>query len=136
MTDSKQTFSALVQVLKSEMGSLTVKSDKPTYFCIEAYTGPSTLRAWKGKMRSATIPVAWVKSSKTYVSYHLMGLYMNPAMGKRIPKELKARMQGKTCFNFRSIDPELFAQLGELTRESIEAFRKGGFISDEAVGRP
>jgi len=43
--------------------------------------------------------------------------------------KLKSRMQGKTCFNFKAADDELFAELDQLTVRSITAFRKAGFVA-------
>jgi hypothetical protein len=44
-------------------------------------------------------------------------------MQKRIPPELKKRMQGKTCFNFAEIDPALFRQLADLTAAGFDGYR-------------
>jgi hypothetical protein len=63
-----------------------------------------------------------VRQGKAYVSFHLMPLYMNPAMQAQIPPPLLRRMQGKTCFNFKAADPALFAQLAALTRACAKAF--------------
>ena len=41
-----------------------------------------------------------------------------------IPPGLKARMQGKSCFNFRAEDPALFAQLEALTRNAAAAYAR------------
>ena len=57
-----------------------------------------------------------VKVGKSYVSFHLMPLYMNLELTGRISPELKKRMQGKSCFNFRN-DPEpaIVDELKQLT---------------------
>ncbi len=123
-------FAELRKILSKNAGALSIKSDTPVYFCLEGATGPSTVQVWKGKMRAPKIPVAWVKVGKAYVSYHLMGLYGNAALSKVISKELKVRMQGKTCFNFRSPDDLLFKELEKLTGQSIEALRTMGYIAD------
>jgi hypothetical protein len=57
-----------------------------------------------------------------------MGVYGNPKLLEGISKELKTRMQGKSCFNFRTVDEELFTELEQLTAKSIEAFRKMEFF--------
>lgn len=45
-----------------------------------------------------------------------MPLYVNPALTKSITPTLKKRMQGKTCFNFKTEpEPELIAELTALT---------------------
>jgi hypothetical protein len=33
-------------------------------------------------------------------------------------------MQGKSCFNFKKVEPELFAELAELTRKGAEKFNE------------
>lgn len=63
-----------------------------------------------------------VQKMKNYVSFHLMPVYTHPALAAKIPPDLKKRMQGKSCFNFKAEDPELFAQLEVLTREAAAAY--------------
>jgi hypothetical protein len=65
-----------------------------------------------------------VMMGKAYASYHLMPLYVCPELVRTISPELKKRMQGKSCFNFREPDPALFAQLGNLTKASLEKYRE------------
>ena len=43
---------------------------------------------------------------KAYVSLHLMPIYMNRVLSDTISPALRKRMQGKSCFNFKS-EPEL-----------------------------
>ena len=78
------------------------------------------------------MPVAWVQISKAYVSYHLMPIYGAPNLCASLSKELKARMQGKSCFNFKMQDEALFKELAQLTAHGITAFRKAGFIADNS----
>lgn len=63
---------------------------------------------------------------KNYVSYHLMAVYMNPALLDGISEKLRKRMQGKSCFNFKKPDRELFAELDQLTQKSLAWFREKG----------
>ena len=65
-----------------------------------------------------------VQKMKAYVSYHLMPVYSHPSLAAKIPPELKKRMQGKSCFNFKAQDPALFDQLEALTREAAAAYAK------------
>jgi len=60
-----------------------------------------------------------------------MGVYGNAMLLDGMSKELKARMQGQTCFNFKSDDEALFKELEQLTTRGIAGFRKTGFISDD-----
>ncbi|HVT83690.1 MAG TPA: hypothetical protein VHD35_00740 [Chitinophagaceae bacterium] len=123
-------FDRLKQILKKHSGQFTIKPDSDSKYGLYAKVGPATLKAWKGKMKSPIMPVAWVEVGKAYVSYHLMPVYMNPKLQSTISKDLKARMQGKSCFNFKYGDEKIFEQLDELTGKSIDAFRKLGYIAD------
>jgi hypothetical protein len=105
-----------------------VSADAPQRFCLEARVGPATLAAWGGTVRRDTIPVAWVERGKSYVSYHLMGLAENATLLAKLSPALKARMQGKACFNFREPDEALLTELADVTARAIAAFRRAGFI--------
>jgi len=76
------------------------------------------------------MPVAWVEIGKAYVSYHLMPVYGNTKLLEGMSRELKARMQGKTCFNFKSNDDALFEELERITIAGLEAFKKAGYVSN------
>jgi len=83
-------------------------------------------------MKRPIIPVAWVQIGKGYVSYHLMGVDGNTKLVDAMSPKLRARMQGKTCFNFKAADDELFAELDQLTGKSITAFRNAGYIASSS----
>ncbi|MFN3389679.1 MAG: hypothetical protein ACK40O_12185, partial [Allosphingosinicella sp.] len=68
---------------------------------------------------------AWfgaVQLRKNYVSYHLMPVYALPALLEAVPPALRKRMQGKSCFNFKTVEPELFDALERLTARCAEAY--------------
>ncbi len=121
-----EVFRSLRSVLQKHAATLVVSEDTSTNYCLEAPIGPATLQAWGGKARSARIPIAWVEVGKSYVSYHLMGIAV-PSVQAGLTNALKARMQGKTCFNFTVADPTLLIELDSLTAASITAFKKAGF---------
>lgn len=128
-TDSlRVVFAQLRAYLQRQRSSLLETSNTAKQYRLEGTVGPSTVAAWGGKAKKATTPVAWVVLGKTYVSYHLMGMYGNRELLKSLSSELRDRMQGKTCFNFKTVDKALFKELEGLTERSIVAFRKAGFI--------
>jgi hypothetical protein len=51
-----------------------------------------------------------------------MPVYAYPEMVRGLSPGLRKRMQGKACFNFKTIDEELFAELGRLTAEGAQGF--------------
>jgi hypothetical protein len=68
-----------------------------------------------------------VKINKRYVSYHLMPVYVFPELLNDISPELKARMQGKFCFNFTKPDDTLFKELKALTRTAYMRYQDAGY---------
>src|SRR5258708_3145159 len=110
---------------------LAVADDSAGCYCLEGSPGPDVLAAWGGKLKKPNIPVAWVQIGKAYVSYHLMPLYGNSKLHDGMSKELRARMQGETCLNFKSNDEELFRELEQLTATGLTNFRKPTYISDK-----
>lgn len=114
-----QVFSALRDILKRNAGRLVVTEDSASCFRLEGGRHPT---------HQQPFPIAWVAVGKAYVSFHHMGVYARPDLLQGVSKELKARMQGKSCFNFTSFDPALFAELETLTVRGFEAFRNAPFM--------
>jgi hypothetical protein len=121
-------FASLRRILARHAQSLSVAEDSPKRYCLEGRVGPATLRAWGGKLKKTMIPVAWVEVGKAYVSFHLMGIYGNEKAREGMTQELRVRMRGKTCFNFKIADQALFHELEGLTERACEGFKKAGFI--------
>src|ERR1041384_4640022 len=111
-------FVRLRAILQKHSATLTVNADAPGRFSLAATAGPAAIRAWGGKVKKPMISVAWVQVGKAHVSYHLMGVYGNTRLRGRLSEALKARMQGKTCFNFKAADEKLFGELDRVTAQS------------------
>jgi hypothetical protein len=69
-----------------------------------------------------------VQVKKTFVSFHLMPVYVKPELLDGISPELRARMQGKSCFNFSQVDKQLFKELASLTKASFSSYKEQGFV--------
>jgi hypothetical protein len=118
-TDFQKIFSELRDILKRHTGRLVVSEDTPSCFRLEGGMHPTHKKPF---------PIAWVAVGKGYVSFHHMGVYARPDLLKGVSKQLRARMQGKSCFNFTSSDPVLFAELEDLTVRGFDAFRNAPFM--------
>ena len=70
---------------------------------------------------------AAVRLGKSYVSFHLMPIYMCPVLQASLSAGLRGRMQGKACFNFKTVEPDLFEELTRLTEQGLQRFRDAGF---------
>jgi hypothetical protein len=108
-------FAALKPVLAGAARCLTVKTDTNSEYALASRT-PSPFPQHKGK----PLEFAMIRIGKAYVSFHLMPLYMSPKLTGLISADLKKRMQGKTCFNFKNLpEPEIVAELGALTEAGL-----------------
>ncbi len=109
-------FTQLKPVLGKYAKRLAVKADTAVEYTLET-KGASPFPQHKGH----PLVFGSVKLGKAYVSFHLMPLYMNPAFTGTISPELKKRMQGKTCFNFKTPpDPAALSELQRLTADAVK----------------
>jgi hypothetical protein len=69
-----------------------------------------------------------VQIKKSYVSFHLMPVYVKPELLRSASPELKARMQGKSCFNFTTVEHDLFQELAALTEAGYASYQEEGFV--------
>jgi hypothetical protein len=67
--------------------------------------------------------VAGTRMGKRYVSFYLMPVYGSSGLASTISPDLGKRMQGKSCFNFTTVDERLFAELADLAAKGIPGFR-------------
>jgi hypothetical protein len=104
-------FLRLRAILEPYAPPMHVTSDSADGFGLDMAPAPE---------RDPTTWFAGVRLGKAYVSYYLMPVYVEPSLLDDISPELRRRMQGKSCFNFRSVDEDLFAELAELTRRGYE----------------
>jgi hypothetical protein len=70
-----------------------------------------------------------VRRGKSYVSFHLFPVYASSDLMKGVSPELRKRMQGKSCFNFKTVDQPLFRELSELTRAGAKKFSDDSFVA-------
>jgi hypothetical protein len=118
-------FIRLRKILQPHSARLKVTADTPGHYCLELAFSPKLKKA---------LPAAWVMIGKGYVSYHFMPVYMFPKLRERLSDRLSARMQGKSCFNFKELDEPLFQELERITTEGFAMCRQAGFApADRAV---
>jgi hypothetical protein len=69
-----------------------------------------------------------VQVKKSYVSFHLMPVYVKPELLASVSTELRSRMQGKSCFNFSAVEPALIKELAALTKAGYVSYKEQGFV--------
>jgi hypothetical protein len=115
----KDVFEALRDILKKHTRTMKVKDDTAAHYSVDAgYSETWKKDVWFGGVRRG----------KNYVSYHLMAVYTCPDLLKGLSPEMRKRMQGKACFNFKTLSPTQAKEIDRLTRDSVRRFVEHGGI--------
>jgi len=117
--DFVETFLKLKAIFKPYAKKLVVVHDTDTNYYLD------TKYVMKNKHR---LFFGAVRMGKAYVSFHLMPAYAFRDLPESMSPELKKHMQGKSCFNFKRVDPKLFKELAGITRIGFEKFHDARFL--------
>jgi hypothetical protein len=112
-------FAKLKAIFQPYAKKMDIAQDSQTYYLL------NTRHIMKNKQ---PLCFGGVRLGKAYVSFYLMSVYAFPDLLKSMSPELKRRMQGKSCFNFKEVDEKLFKELAQLTRAGAAKFNDGKFI--------
>lgn len=117
--DFAATFESLKALLQPHAPDLLVKVDTADEYSLDT---PYSEK-WRKELFFGAVQIR-----KSYVSFHLFPVYMYPELLDGVSDDLRKRMQGKSCFNFRAVDPTLRAELTDLTRRGLERLRGEGIV--------
>jgi hypothetical protein len=120
--DFEQVFEKLRDILRKYEKRLVLKTDAPGNYYLDT---PAK------RVDGYVIFFGAAQVKKNYVSFHLMPIYGSKDLLESLSPELKARMQGKACFNFKKVEPALFKELAAVTKRGFEVFQRGGYIPAE-----
>ncbi|MHA7878906.1 MAG: hypothetical protein ACX931_03885 [Saccharospirillum sp.] len=119
MTDFTRVYQALRAIMLPYAEQLDCKTDSATELYVDTrHVMTNGKPLWFGG----------VQIKKRYVSYHLMPVYVNPQLLVTLSPKLKKRMQGKSCFNFTSVDEALFQELAALTEAGFRDYAQQGLL--------
>ncbi len=109
MHDFESIFGRLREAMLAGAAGLPIARDEPGNLIVHARNTHTKTGApeWFGA----------VMIKRSYVAYHLIPLYTDPARCARLSVALSKRRQGKSCFNFKKLDDDLFAELAALTAD-------------------
>ena len=119
MQDFTTVFAALHKILAPYAAKLDKKKDDDT----DLYVDTRHIQKNKKPLFFGAVQV-----KKSYVSFHLMPVYVQPELLATVSPELKSRMQGKSCFNFSVLEPTLIKELTALTKASYANYKEQGFV--------
>lgn len=112
-------FEQLKTLLQPLTPPLEIEFDIPERYSLNA---PSSPRFPEGIFFGA------VRLGKSYVSYYLMPLYVCADLNAGMSDALRKRMQGKSCFNFTTLDTTLFEELARLTERGFERYKREQWV--------
>lgn len=118
MPELQPVFTQLTSILRPYAAKLEIKTDSPTELYVD------TRHIMKNKK---PLFFGAVQIRKKYVAFHLMPVYVQPALLDSVSSELKRSMQGKSCFAFTSVDKNLFRELAGLTKAGYASYREQGY---------
>jgi hypothetical protein len=119
MNNAEQIFSQLKAILVEYAEDMVLVKDEQGHYYLDTH------HVMKNKKN---LYFGSAKIAKNYVSFHLMPVYMFPELLNDISPALKKRMQGKSCFNFKHTDLELFSELKALTHSGFKKLKKENYI--------
>lgn len=108
-------FEDLRAILAEYEPKLKVVQDKADHYYLDTFKiGPNRRPVMFGAVRV----------HKNYVSYYLMPVYGQTGLLDGMSPELRKRMQGKACFNFKVADRGLFKELASITKRGYTVWKK------------
>lgn len=117
--DFKNVFLNLKKILTKHEKNINLKLNNPENYVLDT----DFVEKFKKEICFGSVHI-----KKNYVSYYLLPVYVYPDLLKNISPELKKRMQGKSCFNFKSVDPKIFKELENLTKLGFKKFKESGIV--------
>ena len=117
--DFNQVFAKLKAIFKPYAKKMDVVQDTKNSYLL------NTRHLMKNKQ---PLCFGGVRLGKAYVSFYLMSVYVSSDLMKGMSPELKRRMQGKSCFNFKTVDEKLFKELAKLTKVGAARFSDEKFV--------
>jgi len=112
-------FFGLKRIFAPYTKALNVNADTRTRFYLETKSA-----SFKGQ----PLFFGAVISGRAYVSFHLMPLYWDESLTKKLSPALKKKMQGKSCFNFTGPDPKLFRELEKVTAAGLALYKRKNLL--------
>jgi len=117
--DFTKVFEELKSIFKPYVKKMDLYHDTETHYML------NTRFVMKNKQ---PLCFGGVRQGKNYVSFYLMSIYAVPELLEDMSPDLRKRMQGKSCFNFKEIDQKLFRELKTLTKAGATKFTDKKFV--------
>lgn len=107
VTVTQEIFAQLRAMLDQHRGDARVTTDSDSDYILKRDAGGTA------QFRAA------LYRKPSDVKLHLFPVYERPELLDELSPDLRKRMQGKSCFNFRKADAALFAELAALIERAM-----------------
>jgi hypothetical protein len=115
---SKETLEALKAVLVANSGGMRVTKDSEIGYELTTAHPVETF----GRKFPDGIFFAAVKEGKNDTALHFMPIYSHPQRFEDLPPKLRKKLTGKSCFHFKTADPELLEAVGAMLERGREIY--------------
>ncbi len=110
-------FMALRKLLRAHEASLVVARDEPGGYELTTRTaGPNGKPVFFGGVRT----------TRTHTAFYLNPLASDAELAAEMSDRLRSRLEGKSAFHFKTIEPVVFEELTALTARALERLRAAG----------
>ncbi|MDN3575253.1 hypothetical protein QWZ03_00500 [Chitinimonas viridis] len=117
--DFPTVYTALRGLLAPYADQLVVKHDDEGHYYLDTrHTRPN----------GEPLFFAATQVKRTYVSFYLMPVYVFPELLDTLSADLRKRMQGKSCFNFKQLESNLLEELAGLVGRGYTRYQEAGYI--------
>ena len=117
MRVSKETFEALKSVLVAQSSGMKVTQDGPSGYSLHV-NGPIELAG----RNLPDLFFAAVKEGKNDTALHFFPIYSHPKLFADLPATLRKKMTGKSCFHFKTTDPDLLEAVAAMLARGREIY--------------
>jgi hypothetical protein len=117
--DYPQVFRRLRAILESYAPEMRVTNDTESAYSLDTHHTMAN---------GQPLFFGSVQVRKNYVSFYVMPVYAFPDLLDGIG-DLRKRMQGKSCFNFRTLDDEQVAAMEDLVRRGHARYAAEGMLA-------
>ena len=66
---------------------------------------------------------AGLRENKNIIGFYFMPIYVFPELREAVPASLKKILKGYTCFNFKSLNPEMIGDLRLMMENGIREYK-------------
>ena len=108
--DFQTVFASLKALMQALEGALVLKTDQPERYYLDSH---------RQRADGYVYAFGGVEIKKNYVSYHLMPIYEHPELLETMSERLHKHMHGKSCFNFKTLEPDVLLELRGLTASAF-----------------